>query len=101
MKICKYCIRNDNGYCTMLKQEKDDGDTCKLCEPRQAPTPPLTQNKGVKGKYSIDWDAYLLEVAKTMMPVFADGSPEETADKSISYAKALVAKLKETLRQGY
>lgn len=98
MKCCKYCIRRKDGYCTMLKQNKADGDYCKLFEGYQAPILPLYQNKASQSKKSIDWNAYLLEVAKTMMPSFAEGSPAEAAEKSVSYAHALILKLQETLR---
>ena len=101
MKACKYCIRYKDGYCTMLKQTKGVGDCCKLFEGYHAPTLPLQQNKVSQSKNSIDWNAYLLEVAKTMMPSFAERAPEEAAEQSVSYAQALILKLKETLQQGY
>lgn len=83
----------------MLKQTKGVGDSCKLFETYQAPTIFQTKNKGAQGKYSLDWRSYFIEVAKTMLPVFAESSPEEAAEKSVSYAQALVLKLKETLEQ--
>lgn len=101
MKICKYCVRYKEGFCIMLKQEKDEGGSCKLYESWHDPTPLPTQNKGVKGKISIDWDAYLLDVAKTILPSFADRSAEKAAETSVIYAQALVLKLKGILRQGY
>lgn len=101
MRICKYCIRHKDGYCTMLKQMKADNDTCKLFEGYEAPATPPQQNKGVKGRYGIDWDMFLAKTARTMLPSFTNESEEIAAEKAVSYSKALLLKLKETLRQGY
>lgn len=101
MRICKYCIRRKEGYCTMLKQAKTDNDTCKLFEGYEAPTALPQQNKGVKGRYGVDWDMFLAETARTMLPSFSNEPDDIAAEKAVSYSKALLLKLKETLRQGY
>lgn len=85
----------------MLKQKKADNDTCKLFEGEQVVNTLPQQNKGVKGRYSIDWDMFLADTARLMLPSFANEPEEIAAEKSISYAKSLLLKLKETLRQGY
>lgn len=101
MRICKYCIRRKEGYCTMLKQAKTDNDSCKLFEGYDAPTAPPKQNKGVKGHYGVDWDMFLADTARTMLPLFSNEPEEIAAEKAVSYSKALLLKLKETLRQGF
>lgn len=102
MNTCKYCIRHKDNYCIMLKQNKDDNDSCKLFEVADVTSTQLKQNKGMKVSYGVvNWNIFTAETARIMLPTFAYETEDNAADKAISYAKALVLKLKETLRQGY
>jgi len=99
MNTCIDCIRYKDGYCSLLRQEKGAGDHCKLFETYEPPTPSTRQNKGVKSKTSIDWDSYLLEVTRTIFPAFVSESAEDASIKAITYAQALILKLKEELKR--
>lgn len=81
----------------MLKQNKTDNDTCKLFESHQTITAPPQQIKAYKGKNNIDWGIFLAETAKAMLPSFSQEHEDKAAEKAISYAKALILKLKESL----
>ena len=101
MMTCKDCVRYKDGYCIMLKQTKGKEEHCKLFESRSVSSLPLYKNNGAKGINKVDWELYLMDVAKVMLPSFSDKSPEDAAQHAVSYATELISKLNETLNKGY